>query len=430
MHHPKQRPWIWQSAAILTTLLLLCGCNHESSVTSVPLVQRGYLWQRDWTPAVDDAVQQADRHLDGLIVLGAEIGWQDGQPLPIEATIDWPQLKALKRPVSLALRIAPYPGPFAEDDATAHAITAEAASLLAKARANGVEPQELEIDYDCATGKLKGYESWLRALGPTVHPTPLVITTLPAWLSQPEFPALARHAGSFVLQVHSVPTLSESGRASLCDPALARKWVDQAARIGVPFTVALPTYWCLAGFDPSGKLAGVAMDSVQPSWPAGTRMIEFGPDANALADLVSQWKTQRPSAMRGIIWYRLPVATDLRNWRWPTLLAVMAGQHPQHDLHVTQQGQAPVDLSIANAGNAEEDLHCDIVVHWNGPRPVACDALPGWSVTTSDGQAIFSTTDSYHLRLSPGTGTSIGWIRLAESAALQTELIPHEQKTP
>ena len=36
----------------------------------------------------------------------------------------------------------------------------------------------------------------------------------------------------------------------------------------------------------------------------------------------------------------------------------------------------PVDLTIANSGDADEQLNCAVVVHWNGLRPVACDALP------------------------------------------------------
>lgn len=430
MHQEDYTRCVWQALSLtLLTLLLCCGCHRNPPAASGPLLQRGYLWQRAWTPAVDDAVQQADQHLDGVIVLGAEIGWDDGKPRPIEANISWAELYAMKKPVAIALRIAPYPGPFAQDDATAKAIVAEAASLLKTARAHNVEAQEFEIDFDCAQNKLKGYKLWLQALARVVHPTRLVITTLPAWLDEPDFAALVQQADSYVLQVHSVPILAESGRASLCDPSLARKWVDKASRLGIPFSVALPTYWCVAGYDSAGKLIGVAVDSVQPSWPPDTGMLEFGPNADDIADLVRQWQTKRPPGLRELIWYRLPVATDLRNWRWPTLLSVMTGRHPDHHLEVTQEGQTPVDLSIANAGDAEEELNCAVVVRWNGSRPVACDALPGWSVSSIKGQAVFSTTDD-HLHLSPGTNTSIGWIRLGQASALQTELITHEQKSP
>jgi len=30
--------------------------------------------------------------------------------------------------------------------------------------------------------------------------------------------------------------------------------------------------------------------------------------------------------MRGVIWYRLPVASDKFNWPWPTLERVMRGE--------------------------------------------------------------------------------------------------------
>jgi hypothetical protein len=50
-----------------------------------------------------------------------------------------------------------------------------------------------------------------------------------------------------------------------------------------------------------------------------------------------------------IIWYRVPIATDTRNWRWPTLSAVMSGRLPEHKLNILQEGENPVDLSIFNA---------------------------------------------------------------------------------
>jgi hypothetical protein len=306
------------------------------------------------------------------------------------------------------------------------AIVAEAASLLRTARMHGVVPSEFEVDFDCAQDKLEGYKMWLQALAKVVHPTRLVITTLPAWLDEPGFPALIGQTDGYVLQVHSVPTLAETGHTALCDPALARKWVEKASRFGVPFSVALPTYWCLAGYDPTGKLMGVAMDGAQPSWPAGTNMLEFGPNADDIANLVKAWRADRPRGMRGVLWYRLPVATDLRNWRWPTLLPVMEGRRPVHHLEVAHGNEIPVDFTLANAGEAEEELDCDIIVHWRGSRVVACDALPGWTVSAGDGKAVFAATNRYRMRLLPGNNINIGWIRFEQTPLLQTELVSHE----
>ncbi len=43
-----------------------------------------------------------------------------------------------------------------------------------------------------------------------------------------------------------------------------------------------------------------------------------------------------------------PIAA--RNWRWPTLSAVMAGRLPEHKLNILQEGENPIDLLIFNAG--------------------------------------------------------------------------------
>src|SRR5207248_6431078 len=179
---------------------------------------------------------------------------------------------------------------------------------------------------------------WLRSLRPVIHPVRFVVTTLPAWLDDPEFVPLVREADGYVLQVHSAPISHASGSVSLCDPVSARKWVAKAARLGLPISVALPTYRCTAGYNPAGKLLGAAMDSVQPSWPPGTRVLEFETNADDVATLVHEWQHLRPPQLQGLIWYRLPVATDARNWVWATLSAVMSGRKPLHRLEVLSEG--------------------------------------------------------------------------------------------
>ena len=414
-------------ASCLGVILAMSGCHSTPRVESGPLVQRGYLWQREWTPEVAEAMQEADKHLDGVVVLGAEIVWEGKTARALKANLSWQDLKQAQRPCAIGVRIAPYPGPFAEDDAQARAIVDVVKSLLDEARAHGVTFSECQIDFDCGEKKLEGYHQWLRALIPVVHPTRLVITTLPAWLDEWEFPALVREVDGYVLQVHSVPTRDEGGQAMLCDPMLARKWVSKASSMGMPFSVALPTYRCLAGYDPSGKLLGVAMDSVEPAWPQGTRVLEFGTNADDMAGLVKEWSAERPSGLREVLWYRLPVATDLRNWRWVTLLAVMQGRKPVHRLEVIQTEINPVDFSIINTGEAEEQLDCDVIVKWNNSKLVACDALPGWKVLPEKERATFTTMPDSRLSLSPGAKLSLGWLRLDPATAVQTEILPHEK---
>jgi Protein of unknown function (DUF3142) len=397
------------------------GCNQSNVKVSGPLKQRGYLWQREWTPAVVDALGEADRRMDGVVILGAEINVAGKKPEIAKATIDWEAAKRESEHRALALRVAPFAGPFRSDDAPAQAIVDLAKQLLSDARAHDVNLAEFQFDFDCAQKNLGSYRTWLLALKPIVQPTRFVITVLPAWLNDSEFRKLVREVDGYVLQVHSVP-ISAGTNAKLSDARLAREWVRKAARFGIPFEVALPTYRCAAGYGPDGKLLSVAMDSVQPVWPPGTRVLEFGADPDEIAALVNDWQKTRPPQLRGLIWYRVPIATDTRNWRWPTLSAVMSGRLPKHKLNILQDGENPIDLSIFNGGEADEQLNANVTATWNGAGLTASDALAGWNMKSENGRAIFRVTASHGLRLPPGATRKIGWLRFDQPTTLETEL--------
>ncbi|WP_075088893.1 DUF3142 domain-containing protein [Verrucomicrobium spinosum] len=227
--------------------------------------------------------------------------------------------------------MAPYAGPFSGEGSVVVSLKRVVEELLVEARSAGMEIQEFQLDFDCAQKKLTGYAEWVKALRHSTGSVPLVITALPSWLSEPAFPSLAREAKRYVLQVHSVVSPLGDDRTQICDPVLAKRWVVQASGIGLPFEIALPTYRSYVGYSPEGKLVGVASDSVSPSWPADTRVKEYGLDAAAMAVMVKEWQVRRPAHAEGILWYRLPVATDKNNWRWPTLRAVMEGEpRPRH----------------------------------------------------------------------------------------------------
>lgn len=402
---------------------LVISCGHRPGEISGPIRQNGYLWQRDWTPAVLDSVSEAERRMDGIVVLGAEIVWVSKKPEVIEASIAWDRLSRFTKPVSLALRVAPYSGPFDANGPQAKTIAATARRLLEKAQASGVKVTAFQIDFDCAQKNLAGYRVWLGLIRSAVRPVPLIVTTLPAWLDEPEFVRLIGEVDGYVLQVHSVPAASQSSRAVLCDTSLARRWVAKADRLGLPFSVALPTYRCLAGYDETGKLLSVAMDSVEPVWPRGTRVVEFATDADEVAALVNDWKKKRPGLLRDLFWYRLPVSTDERNWRWLTLTAVMEGRPPLHKLEVRSQGENPVDLAIANVGEADEQRDPTVTVTWNnGSAVIASDALPDWSAVMAKQAAIFKPEAGVQLRLSPGATRSIGWLRYDQPPKFQLQV--------
>jgi hypothetical protein len=411
-------------SAAKTFLILIAslsfGCHEATPKAPGLLTQRAYLWQRTWNPAIADALTEAEKRLDGVVILGAEIVWSAKTPQTIRATIDWETLKNSKKPVALALRVAPFPGPFIADGPPVRHIAETAKALLDSAKTYGIELSEFQLDFDCAEKKLAGYRVWIRSLRPLIQPLRLVITALPAWLDEPEFAAMVHDVDGYVLQVHSVPTLAEGGRAVLCNATLARKWVAKAAKLKLPFAVALPTYRCLAGYDAAGKLLGVVMDSVDPPWPPGTRILDFATDADDISLLLKEWQFTRPPELRELLWYRLPVATDARNWRWATLSAVMAGRTPVHKLEVLQAGNNPIDLSITNTGEAAEQHNVVVTVTWSGAALVACDALPGWTVRTERDQAVFTPEAGVRSQLPPGGQRSIGWLRYDQCTTIRS----------
>ena len=400
--------------------------NCSRSKISGPLPQRGYLWQREWTPAVIDAVKETQRRMDGIVLLGAEIDWIGNKAEVVRATIDWKTVKRGAKPCSLALRVAPFSGSSGVDNARIKFIVDVAKSLFDDARKHGVNVQEFQLDFDSAQKDLANYREWLRVLRSAIRPVRFVITALPAWLDEPAFVSLAREVDGYVLQVHSVPVRNGES-TTLCDSRLARMWVEKAARLRLPFSVALPTYRCSAGYDAAGKLLGVAMDSVQPAWPPNTRVLEFASDADEIAALVHEWQQARPRELRELIWYRVPVATDARNWRWATLSAVMAGRKPLHKLSVVQEGENPIDVAIVNEGQADEQLDSAVTVTWSEQTLVAADALAGWIVDLARARAIFTIANGHHMRLPPGATRKIGWLRYDRPTNLRLGLAKRDE---
>jgi hypothetical protein len=87
-----------------------------------------------------------------------------------------------------------------------------------------------------------------------------------------------------------------------------------------------------------------------------------------------------------------------------------------------QEGENPVDLSIVNAGEADEQVNANVTASWNGAGLTASDALAGWNIKSENGRAIFRVTASHGLRLPPGATRKIGWLRFDQTTSLETEL--------
>ena len=369
------------------------------------------MWQRVWDKATKAAVAGVPETVAELAPSCVEITWRaNGETSVAWPSVDFETLRASRRPVNAVMRV----GPRQPTREAQTAVCAIAIQMLERLRQGGVKPVELQVDFDCAERNLGGYRPWLAALRTAAQPVPVRPTCLPAWLGHRDFAALARESGAFILQVHATekPTSHAAGTA-LCEASNARRWVEQAGRLGVPFRVALPTYTYRVAFAADGTLLGIEAEGEPRLWPRGTLLRAFRPDAAQMAALVKEWKHDRPAGLTGLLWYRLPVASDTMNWRWPTLAAVMQGREPVHALRLEQSHTQPADIRLINDGEAEEPLPRRIFAKCTGGIEAA-DGIGGYRMEpASDGVSFVRSDEMLSARLRPGEQHAAGWIRAA-----------------
>lgn len=227
-----------KGSLVKAVVLLAVSCiisgfvNCESKIprASGPITQEIYIWQRYWNGQVQDSLATAPVRLAGLVILGAEVSFNDGVPATVLCEPDYEFLRESGTPVGLALRIGPWSGPFSENDELAVYLATLAKELVTRANDSGVEISDLQIDFDCAEASLDGYTLWVRAIKDEIDPTPLVITALPCWLKHREFRQLAEISDGYVLQVHSIERpQGPDDDFTLCDPVRSLNWIEQAA---------------------------------------------------------------------------------------------------------------------------------------------------------------------------------------------------------
>lgn len=365
------------------------------------------------------------------VVLAGEISMHDGTPKAVQPAIDFNALRQVSDRVGLAIRIGPYSGPFSEKDAIIRMAIEVATRRVAEARQHGIEPVECQIDFDCAESKLNGYAHWLTAFTSALKPLPVAPTVLPSWMKRREFTSLVRTTGHFVLQVHSVaPPRTISDTVKLTDPQRAIDWVEKAASAGVPFRVALPTYTYLVAFDQTGKPCGISAEGPSSTWPRAAKIVRWEADPADIASLVARWQKDRPALLQGVIWYRLPVATDTLNWRWKTLASVIEGRSPASHLKIQAEGEQPYDIVLLNDGERDEPLPTTVEALWTGPNLLAADGLQGYQLEvftptmppSAHGICLRLSEYATLSRLPPGARRNIGWIRCENPVEIQLSI--------
>jgi hypothetical protein len=393
-----------------------------------PFPSEAYVWQRHWGPEVSAAVTRGAKRLSGLVALAAEVSFEGGHRRVARAQVDPSLLASSGTCASLALRIGACPGPFGPEDEITLFLSGLARDLVAEARQAGLTPGELQLDFDCAASRLRGYLVWVEAIRKATAPTPVAVTVLPSWMGHEGFRELVEASPRYVLQVHSLGLpQSPDGSLELCHREATLRWVEQAARYGVPFRVALPTYGYTVGFRLDGKFVGVRAEAGGAAWPEGTMLREVRAGSATMAGLVSGWTEDRPAALEGIIWYRLPVDGDRLNWSWTAFSAVLEGRAPRAEWKIEARRVEPCLYEVVLRNDGEEDwLSASAVsVRWSGARLLAGEAFGGveW-IDKSAGEVVLQIADqAVGQRVSPGEDRTIGWLRMSSEVKIDVDLL-------
>ncbi len=371
-----------------------------------------------------------DQPFTSVVVLGAVVSFQDHFPQVTRVSLNYTALKQSSRPFGIALRIKPYTGPFASESRTTKLLADIISDLLQSAQNAGLKPSEFQIDFDCAESKLNGYCTWIESIKKELPGIPVTVTVLPCWLKHSYwFSKLARAADGFVLQVHSFEKPAVTGELTLCKPEAAKAFVDQAARFGRPFRIALPTYGHIAVFNSRGKLLALQSEGFTADIrPQNTTIRRVYSDPAAMAALVRSWTKRRPETMQGIIWYRLPVSTDRLNWKLTTLKTVMKGIAPEAHLSAETVKSDPClfDIVLENKGHADAAIDVSVSVTWNDARLVASDSLDGFRCSQNKPNELvlsYPETTPFPL-LGPGERKTVGWIRLSNNQKVEAHVTP------
>jgi Protein of unknown function (DUF3142) len=376
------------------------------------LPQQVYVWQRAWTPPVRESVLAHATNFSELAVLCAEVSWKEKLPSVARAEVDFATLAKTQRPIGLVLRVGPFNGNLSTNKTAVNFLCELAASLVAEAQTKGVLPVELQIDFDCAESKLDDYKSWFSIMQSRIAPLPVTITALPSWLDSPVFKGLAAISPNYILQVHSLNRPTEINASfTLCDPPAAKLAVAKAEKIEIPFRVALPTYGYIVAFNSAGKFFGIAADQGR-AWPVGTQLREMNSEPRVMSSLANFFRTNSSAFLRGVIWYRLPVAVDNLNWRWPTLGAIVAGREPRESFRAVACRVEPglTEISLVNDGELDISSRLAVGVRWRDARLIAGDGLRGFELAEENSAAQFQNQSL--LRLRAGETNVIGWLRL------------------
>jgi hypothetical protein len=383
----------------LTILVVACAaaCGGEVRVAApalaptgpapAPLVEDVYVWQRAWTRDVEEAVATHGPTFDGVRALAAELEGEKTVVVDAKAAL-------AGRPVVAVIRADGAKPPSVE--------AVRAAIHVVLAKNPGVVG--VELDHDCASSKLATYAKVLRAVRGDVGGRTLSITALPSWTPAPDLDDVLAAVDEVVLQVHSV----DKPERGIFTSAKARADLDAfASRVArtraMAVRVALPAYGHALAVDDKGQVVRVASEE-HKDVGANVSWREVWAEPREVSVFLRELRASPPPGVRGVVWFRLPVAGDRRSWSSSTLTRVRKGEPLERRVRVEREGK---DVIVVNDGDGDERAPDravpDVVV-------AAADGVGGYAW---DGSAFVSSSPP---RLVPGERKVIGWVLEAHGA--------------
>ena len=399
--------------AVIAAVVIAFRAQTDSSPTISHALQNSmYVWQRSWSDAVTSGVASAATVTDQFFVYAGDIVPDGGglKAAPIEC--DWRALAHTGRPVVIVIRASDDFARWLRENpvsTAASSIQNFAETQRSRAKDKGCTVTALQLDYDCPTSRLGRYRERLTDLSRRIHGMELSLTALPDWLQSRDFPALVSTVPWYVLQVHGIEKpQSIEAPITLCDYDKVPGYIAAAARIGHPFLVALPTYGHRVQFGPDGNFrkfaaeAGSAGD-LPPDWEER----QVFADPVRIAQIVRSLRGAPPRGLLGMVWFRLPVATDRMNWSLPVLEKVIEGRAPRVAIRAEMRQPEPAlwEVWIVNHGEADAAGEVSVPLDFQASRVLSNDLMAGYR--RSAGGALAGPA--------PRAGRSLiaAWFRLA-----------------
>jgi len=396
---------------------LLCACGDAGSPRPQDLRQDTYIWQRQWTAATADAAHGTDKTIRQLLVLAAEFPATDGASHKMNRIpVPWEKLRG--RDIGVVLRIHRPDKAFFDGDPRplAETVGTTASQVLTDARTLRIH--ECQIDFDCPTRSLETFAPLMRALRAREADMRWTFTALPDWLGRDGFGDLARSADGFVLQVHSLKLPEAAARVvPLCTVEESVRWIGRASRVGVPFRVALPTYFSRVFFDLSGRVIDVVSEEPESAAAQQADAVALAvTEVDTLLDLRARLWCKPPANFEGICWFRLPTADDRWILSTEAFAKVLRGARPKSGIRLRADAQPEGFLKIVAENTGEIPVVPPIRVSliWDdGHRLVAADGVAATRMRPSGcGATVEWREREWPTLLAPGERRILGWIRL------------------